>query len=189
MNIPFRTKTIATALGLAGALLANAALADTLKIGLVRPTTGAVKQYGDMVQEGVDTAVEMANAAGGIKGKKIELLVVDDACEPKQGPVAANRIVNAKVRYVVGPVCSGATIAAAGIYNNEGVVMISPSATAPALTEGKNYKYIFRATGRDDQQGPALPASSPRRSSPRKWPCCTTSSRMARAWPPTCATS
>ena len=155
MNIPFRTKTIATALGLAGALLANAALADTLKIGLVRPTTGAVKQYGDMVQEGVDTAVEMANAAGGIKGKKIELLVVDDACEPKQGPVAANRIVNAKVRYVVGPVCSGATIAAAGIYNNEGVVMISPSATAPALTEGKNYKYIFRATGRDDQQGPA----------------------------------
>jgi len=109
MNIPFRTKTIATALGLAGALLANAALADTLKIGLVRPTTGAVKQYGDMVQEGVDTAVEMANAAGGIKGKKIELLVV----------------------------------------------MISPSATAPALTEGKNYKYIFRATGRDDQQGPA----------------------------------
>ncbi len=155
MNIPFRTKTIATALGLAGALLANAALADTLKIGLVRPTTGAVKQYGDMVQEGVDTAVEMANAAGGIKGKKIELLVVDDACEPKQGPVAANRIVNAKVRYVVGPVCSGASIAAAGIYNNEGVVMISPSATAPALTEGKNYKYIFRATGRDDQQGPA----------------------------------
>ncbi|MFN3736844.1 high-affinity branched-chain amino acid ABC transporter substrate-binding protein [Hydrogenophaga sp.] len=155
MNIPFRTKTIATALSLAGALLANAALADTLKIGLVRPTTGAVKQYGDMVQEGVDTAVEMANAAGGIKGKKIELLVVDDACEPKQGPVAANRIVNAKVRYVVGPVCSGATIAAAGIYNNEGVVMISPSATAPALTEGKNYKYIFRATGRDDQQGPA----------------------------------
>ena len=78
MNIPFRTKTIATALGLAGALLANAALADTLKIGLVRPTTGAVKQYGDMVQEGVDTAVEMANAAGGINRRQVQLVIEDD---------------------------------------------------------------------------------------------------------------
>lgn len=155
MNLSTRTKFVLTAVGLAGTLLCSVAQAQNIKFGVVRPTTGAVKQYGDMVQEGVDTAVEMVNAAGGVNGKKIELVVVDDACEPKQGPVAANRIVNDKIRYVIGPVCSGATIAATDIYNNEGVVMVTPSATSPAVTDGKNYKFIFRATGRDDQQGPA----------------------------------
>ena len=80
---------------------------------------------------------------------------MDDACEPKQGPVAANRVVNSKIGYVVGPVCSGAAIAAAPVYDSEGVVVITPSATAPALTDGKNFHFIFRTIGRDDQQGPA----------------------------------
>lgn len=156
MSTSFRSSLALAALVLAGAVVSiDAYAADVVQIGLVRPTTGSVKQYGDMVQEGVDTAVEVANAAGGVQGKKIQLMVVDDACEPKQGPVAANRIVNAGVKYVIGPVCSGATIAAAGIYESEGVVMVTPSATAPALTEGKSFKYVFRATGRDDQQGPA----------------------------------
>src|SRR3546814_18767285 len=66
-----------------------------------------------------------------------------------------NRVVNSKIGFVVGHVCSGATIAAADIYNNEGVVMVTPSATAPAVTDGKNYEFIFRTIGRDDQQGPA----------------------------------
>lgn len=156
MTFTFRARTLTAALGLIGALASHSALAaDTIKFGVVGPTTGSVKQYGDMVREGVMTAVEIANAAGGINGKQIELVVEDDGCEPKQGPVAANRIINAKIGYVVGPVCSGASIAAAGIYNSEGVVVVTPSATAPALTEGKSYKSIFRTIGRDDQQGPA----------------------------------
>lgn len=69
--------------------------------------------------------------------------------------MAANRVVNSKIGYVVGPVCSGASIAAAPIYNNEGVVVVTPSATSPALTDGKNYHFIFLTIGRDDQQGPA----------------------------------
>ncbi|MFT3815148.1 MAG: branched-chain amino acid ABC transporter substrate-binding protein [Acidovorax sp.] len=154
MNTPFRMKTVVAALGVAGALIAGSVHAQ-IKIALVIPATGPVTQYGDMVKEGANTAVELANAAGGIGGKKVELVVVDDACEPKQGPVAANRVVNDKIHYVVGPVCSGASIAAAPVYNNEGVVVVTPSATSPALTEGKNYHFIFRTIGRDDQQGPA----------------------------------
>ena len=154
MSIPFRMHTVVAALGLAGAALFSTAHAQ-IKIAMVVPTTGPLTQYGDMVKEGVNTAVEMANAAGGVNGKKIELVSVDDACEPKQGPVAANRVVNAKIGYVIGPVCSGASIAAAPIYNNEGVVVVTPSATSPALTDGKNYHFIFRTIGRDDQQGPA----------------------------------
>ncbi|WP_370678668.1 branched-chain amino acid ABC transporter substrate-binding protein [Comamonas sp. GB3 AK4-5] len=155
MRIPFRMHTFACALGLAGAAFLGTAHAQAIKIALVIPTTGPLTQYGDMVKEGATTAVEMANAAGGINGKKIELVPVDDACEPKQGPVAANRVVNSKIGYVIGPVCSGASIAAAPIYNNEGVVVVTPSATSPALTDGKNYHFIFRTIGRDDQQGPA----------------------------------
>ena len=156
MKQAFRLTPVIAALGVAAGLAFGAgAQAQTIKIGVVGPTTGAVTQYGDMVREGVDTAVERINAAGGVNGKKLETVVIDDGCEPKQGPVAANRVVNSKIGFVVGHVCSGATIAAADIYNNEGVVMVTPSATSPALTDGKNYEFIFRTIGRDDQQGPA----------------------------------
>ncbi|MDM9557747.1 MULTISPECIES: branched-chain amino acid ABC transporter substrate-binding protein [Bordetella] len=156
MKQAFRLTPVLAALGLAAGLACAAgAQAQSIKIAVVGPTTGPVTQYGAMVREGVDTAVERINAAGGIDGKKLETVVIDDGCEPKQGPVAANRVVNDEIGFVVGHVCSGATIAAADVYNNEGVVMVTPSATSPALTDGKNYEFIFRTIGRDDQQGPA----------------------------------
>ena len=87
MHIPFRLQTLVATMGLAGAaLLGQAHAADSIKIAMVIPATGPLTQYGDMVKEGVATAVEQINAAGGINGKKIETTVVDDACEPKQGP-------------------------------------------------------------------------------------------------------
>jgi len=150
----FRLHTLVGAIGLASASLMFPAHAQ-IKIAMVIPATGPLTQYGDMIKEGVLTAVEMVNAAGGINGKKVETVVVDDGCEPKQGPVAANRVINDKIHYVVGPVCSGAAIAAAPIYNNEGVVVVTPSATSPNLTDGKNFHSIFRTIGRDDQQGPS----------------------------------
>jgi len=154
MNVRFTP--MAAALGLAaGMMLSSVAHADTIRIAIAGPFTGALTQYGDMVKEGVDTAIETINAGGGVLGNKLEAVVIDDGCEPKQGPVVANRVVNEKIHYVVGHVCSGATIAATPVYNNEGVVMISPSATSPLVTDGKNYDMIFRTIGRDDQQGPA----------------------------------
>jgi len=146
---------VAVVLGLCAASLTPAACADTVKLAFAGPTTGPLTQYGDMVKEGIYTAVERINAAGGVNGKQIEVVEVDDGCEAKQGPIAANRVVNEGIGFVVGHVCSGASIAAADIYDNEGVVMISPSATSPSLTDDKNYEFIFRTIGRDDQQGPA----------------------------------
>jgi branched-chain amino acid transport system substrate-binding protein len=134
------------------AVLAPAARAETIKIALPGPLTGPVTQYGDMVRAGAMTAVEQINAAGG--GNKFELVPMDEACEPKQAVAVANKIVSENIKFVVGHVCSGATIAASDIYENEGIVMISPSATAPQLTEAKARKYIFRTIGRDDQQAP-----------------------------------
>ncbi len=168
MQKPFRLSVLIAALGLAATSLTSVAHAQNIRIAMVIPTTGALTQYGDMVKEGASTAVEMVNAAGGIQGKKIELVPVDDACEPKQGPVAANRVVNAKIGYVIGPVCSGAAIAAAPIYNNEGVVVVTPSATSPALTDGKKFHYIFRTIGRDDQQGPSAAKFIIEKAKPKK---------------------
>ena len=143
-------------LGLATSMLmSSAATAQNIKLAIAGPFTGALTQYGAMVKEGVDTAVEQINAAGGVLGKQLETVVIDDGCEPKQGPVVANRVVNDEINYVVGHVCSGATIAAAGVYNSEGVLMVTPSATSPAVTDGKSYDMILRTIGRDDQQGPA----------------------------------
>ena len=156
MGCSLRLLKLTAALSLTcGVMAMPVQAADTVRIAFAGPLTGPLTQYGDMVREGFRTAVEVINADGGINGKKIEIFEADDGCEPKQGPVAANRIVNEKIAFVVGHVCSGATIAAADVYDNEGIVMVSPSATAPALTDGKNYEFIFRTIGRDDQQGPA----------------------------------
>lgn len=151
-----RFTPLAAALGLTmGLAVAGVAQAEKITFAIAGPYTGPLTQYGEMVQQGVYTFVEQTNAAGGILGKEIEVVIVDDACEPKQGPVVANRIVNDGINYVIGHVCSGATIAATDIYDDEGIIMISPSATAPAVTDGKGYETIFRTIGRDDQQGPA----------------------------------
>ncbi|MBB5390922.1 MULTISPECIES: branched-chain amino acid ABC transporter substrate-binding protein [unclassified Herbaspirillum] len=137
------------------AAFSGVAHAETVKIAIAGPMTGAVAQYGDMVKAGALTAVEQINAAGGANGNKFEVVLMDDACEPKQAVAVANKIVSQGIKYVIGHVCSGSTIPASDIYENEGVVMITPSATAPQLTEAKPHKYIFRTIGRDDQQGPA----------------------------------
>ena len=89
MRASLRLKTVVATLGLLGATAGIQAHAENIKFAMVIPATGPLTQYGDMVKEGVFTAVEQINAAGGINGKTIEVVTVDDACEPKQGPVAA----------------------------------------------------------------------------------------------------
>ncbi len=128
--------------------------AQNILIGVVGPSTGSLTQYGEMVREGVSTAIEDVNDLGGINGKLLEMVIVDDGCEPKQGASAANHVLNKKIGFVIGPICSGAAISAADIYNNERVIMITPSATAPSITDARNYDFVFRTIGRDDQQGP-----------------------------------
>lgn len=135
--------------------LSAAAHAEKVQIAIAGPMSGSVAQYGDMVKAGALTAIEQINAAGGAGGNKLEAVLLDDACEPKQAVAVANKVVSQHIQYVIGHVCSGSTIPASDIYENEGVVMVTPSATAPQLTEGKKRHFIFRTIGRDDQQGPA----------------------------------
>jgi branched-chain amino acid transport system substrate-binding protein len=154
----FATRLTKVSLGVAAAVLALSSSglvqAETVKIAIAGPQTGTVAQYGDMVRAGALTAIEQINAAGGAGGNKFEVVLMDDACEPKQAVAVANKIVSQGIKFVIGHVCSGSTIPASDIYENEGVVMVTPSATAPQLTDAKPHKFIFRTIGRDDQQGP-----------------------------------
>ena len=128
--------------------------ADTIKIGIAGPKTGPVTQYGDMQFMGAKQAIKDINAKGGVDGKMLEAKEYDDACDPKQAVAVANKVVNDGVKFVVGHLCSSSTQPASDIYEDEGVIMITPAATSPEITS-RGYKLIFRTIGLDSAQGPA----------------------------------
>lgn len=128
--------------------------ADTIKIGIAGPKTGPVTQYGDMQFIGAKQAIKDINAKGGVDGKMLEAKEYDDACDPKQAVAVANKVVNDGVKYVIGHLCSSSTQPASDIYEDEGVIMITPAATSPEIT-ARGYKMIFRTIGLDSAQGPA----------------------------------
>jgi len=141
------------ALALTGAALAQGSSGE-IKIGIPQPMTGPNTQYGDQIQAGALTAIEAINAAGGVKGKKIVPILIDDGCEPKQAVPAANRVVNEGAKFAVAHACSGVAVPAVNVYEAEGIVTITPGATSPLVTDTIKPHYVFRTIGRDDQQGP-----------------------------------
>ncbi|XUX11287.1 branched-chain amino acid ABC transporter substrate-binding protein [Aminobacter sp. BA135] len=122
-----------------------------ITIGLVAPLTGPVAAYGDQVKNGAQAAVDVINEKGGILGEKIVLKLADDAGDPKQGVSAANLLVGEGVKYVVGPVTSGVAIPASDVFAENGILMVTPTATAPDLT-ARGLTNVLRTCGRDDQQ-------------------------------------
>ncbi len=114
--------------------------------------TGEQAKQGKDMADGARLAVEEWNAKGGILGKRIELLVGDDAQDPKQANSLANKMWTMGVVLVVGHYNSSCTIPASEIYNLRHMVMITPASTNPKVTD-RGYKTLFRVCGRDDQQG------------------------------------
>jgi branched-chain amino acid transport system substrate-binding protein len=104
------------------------------------------------MKAGAEMAVADLNAAGGVLGQKLQLEIGDDACDPKQAVAVANQMINEDVVLVAGHFCSGSSIPASQVYNEEGILQISPASTNPQLTE-QGFDNVFRACGRDDQQG------------------------------------
>ncbi|MCQ9616333.1 high-affinity branched-chain amino acid ABC transporter substrate-binding protein [Paenalcaligenes niemegkensis] len=147
-------KVLFVSVSLAFGVTAGAAFADTIKIGIPQPMTGPATQYGDQIQAGALTAIDAINAQGGVNGKQLEPLLIDDACEPKQAVPAANRVVNSGAKFAVAHACSGTTVPAVNVYEQEGIVAITPGATSPLVTDTIKPHFFFRTIGRDDQQGP-----------------------------------
>ncbi|EHR07191.1 hypothetical protein B990_00320 [Brucella abortus 225/65] len=133
---------------------ASAAYAD-ITIGVIAPLTGPVAAFGDQVKKGAETAVEVINKAGGIKGEKVVLKFADDAGEPKQGVSAANQIVGDGIKFVVGPVTTGVAVPVSDVLSENGVLMVTPTATGPDLT-ARGLENVFRTCGRDGQQAEVM---------------------------------
>jgi branched-chain amino acid transport system substrate-binding protein len=133
------------------ALGAGTAQAE-ITIATAGPMTGQYAAFGEQMQKGAEQAVKDLNAAGGVLGEQLVLEVGDDACDPKQAVAVANQMVNAGIVFMAGHFCSGSSIPASSVYNEEGILQISPASTNPKLTE-QGFDNVFRTCGRDDQQG------------------------------------
>lgn len=133
--------------------MSHSVLAKDIKVAIVGAMSGPVAQYGDMEFTGARQAIADINAKGGIKGDKLVGVEYDDACDPKQAVAVANKVINDGIRYVIGHLCSSSTQPASDIYEDEGVIMITPAATNADLTT-RGYKMIMRTTGLDSDQGP-----------------------------------
>ena len=139
--------------GTAALLALSTGLAHAqVKIGVAGPLTGSNAAFGVQLKSGFDLAVADLNKAGGVLGKQIDSVSVDDACDPKQAVSAANTLVSDGVVMVDGHFCSASSIPASKVYADAGIIQISPASTNPAYTDNGS-PFTFRTCGRDDQQG------------------------------------
>jgi branched-chain amino acid transport system substrate-binding protein len=145
------TRTLLLTSAVALLAMAGTAQADIV-IGIGTAATGPVAAYGEQTIMGAKQAIADINAKGGVLGQKLELKVGDDACDPRQAVTVANKFATDKIVAVNGHLCSGAAIPANDVYSEEGIVVVTPTATSPKLTDAGKTN-VFRVCGRDDQQG------------------------------------
>lgn len=133
---------------------------ETLRIGMLAPMSGSLPSSGISMKQGADLAVKEWNARGGVLGKKIELVILDSRCEAGPAMDAAYQLIFAEeVRYLVGEICSRASIPAAEIANQNGVVMVSPVSAKPSVTvdeNGETRSYVYRLSFIDSYQGKVM---------------------------------
>ncbi|MCC6779531.1 MAG: branched-chain amino acid ABC transporter substrate-binding protein, partial [Hyphomicrobiales bacterium] len=140
------------ALGLALGLACASEASAQIKLGVGGPMTGGSAAFGAQLKNGAEQAVADINAAGGILGQRLQVSTGDDRGDPKEGVSVANKFVGDGVKFVVGHFNSGVTMPASEVYQENGILEITPAATNPRVTE-RNMWNIFRTCGRDDQQG------------------------------------
>ena len=123
----------------------------TITIGMIAPMTGTNAAYGNSMLEGVQMTIDEINEAGGILGMQVELDYRDDQGDATQAQNAFNALIAEGVTLIIGSATSGATSALTSLANEEGVVLITPSATADDITTEDDY--VFRACFKDTLQG------------------------------------
>jgi branched-chain amino acid transport system substrate-binding protein len=128
-----------------------------VKVALLAPMSGQVKTFGESTKNAVDIAVAEWNAAGGAAGHQIQLVVEDSQCSAEPAVNAANKVIDQDgVKFIIGEVCSSASIPVSEIAGAKHVLQISPTSTNPSVTvdaNGQTKPYIFRACFIDPFQG------------------------------------
>jgi branched-chain amino acid transport system substrate-binding protein len=113
---------------------------DTIKVGVYGDLTGQTSSFGQSTKNGIELAVEEINNAGGVEGKKIQLIVEDDQGRPEQAKTVVSKLINQdKVQAVLGEVASTNSLAAAPVAQEAKIPMITPSSTNPKVTEVGDY--------------------------------------------------
>jgi branched-chain amino acid transport system substrate-binding protein len=144
-----------TGCGKSGDTAAAPAAPATIKIGLAGAMTGSDGEIGMSMLNGSKVAIDEWNAKGGVLGKKIETVVLDDEASGQKAVTVAQSLIDAGVVAVIGHFNSGCTIPASRLYNDAKIIEISPGSTNPHYTE-QGFPYAFRICGRDDQQGAVI---------------------------------
>ncbi len=148
--------TVLTLLAVAVSLVGATAFAaepsgEPIKIGLQAPLTGDYAYEGKGFEQSIKLLVAQTNAAGGLLGRPVELVVDDDKGDPKEASLVADRLLTAGVVAVIGGYNSTATEASSEIYDEAGLLHVTPSSTATRLTT-KGYQRFFRTCFLDDRQ-------------------------------------
>jgi branched-chain amino acid transport system substrate-binding protein len=154
MQVTTKLIPFAIALAFAGAASAQ----QVVKIGHVAPISGPSAHLGKDNENAARMAIDELNAKGfSINGQKVTLQLVseDDGADPKQGTAVAQKLVDARVNGVIGHLNSGTTVPASKIYNDAGIVQISPATTAPAYTR-QRFPGAFRVVASDAKLGGTL---------------------------------
>ena len=136
-----------------------AADAGPIIIGNVMPLSGEIATFGQGANNGVKLAVDEANAAGGVKGRKLEVVVFDTLGKPEEAAISATRAINEKKATVlIGDLGSGGTLALAPISEANKVPAISPASTNPKVTKDgeRTRPYMFRVCFIDPFQGTVM---------------------------------
>ena len=163
----FSKKSLRLACAVLGATLLSSVFAgcgskesgDTIKVGANFELTGNVANYGNATIEGLQLAIDEANEAGGVGGKKIELVSVDDKSEAAESINAATKLISDDdVKVIVGPATTGLVLAETQTATDAKVPIIAPCATSPEATveNGKVKPYVFRSCFIDPQQGEVM---------------------------------
>ena len=145
----FAKAALALALMLA---MCGTSLAADFKLGLMCPQTGKWASEGMDMKNVVMLLVDKVNKQGGINGQKIELIIEDDAGDPRSAALAAQKLASSEVTAVIGTYGSAVTEASQNIYDESEIVQIATGSTSIRLTE-KGLGYFFRTCPRDDAQG------------------------------------
>jgi branched-chain amino acid transport system substrate-binding protein len=124
-----------------------------LELGFSAPLSGPLKQVGEAFLQGTNMAVQEANQAGGIGGKRINVTVLNDGGDKAQAIEVASKLLSSDALGVIGPYSSSTTLASSEIYN-QGLPIIAPAATNPKVSSAG--PYIFRVAPSDLEQGSAM---------------------------------
>ncbi|RJF86311.1 ABC transporter substrate-binding protein [Oleomonas cavernae] len=127
---------------------------DTIKVGVILPISGGAAYVGQGIGDGVRLAVKEINEAGGIDGRKLEILLRDEQMRPDAAVAAARELITREgVKLFIGPATSATGLAVSELAREEKVVNISPSAKTEAITGAKLHHYIFQLAPTTDIDG------------------------------------